>query len=86
MKNLAAKLFLVFMALTALSAAAGAKTAGYDSIATYFSTASHADSASSESANGELVNSFLGKPTCWLVWRFSDGQEIPVRIPCKKGR
>jgi hypothetical protein len=85
MKNLAAKSFLVIMAFTAFPAAAGAKTTLYDSVVNHFTTPLGGESTSSESANS-LVNSFLGKPTCWLVWKFSDGQEIPVRIPCKKGK
>ena len=90
MKNFAAKLFLMAVTVTALSAAAVAKTTGYERFVD-FTTASRDeshDSAFRESANSDLVNSFLGGGLeCWhvrVVKTKYGPREFWIRVPCPK--
>jgi hypothetical protein len=91
MKNFAPKFFLIVISVTALSAAAVAKTTDRDTMVDYFTSASGGDSTYSafgEAVNNDLINPFLGgEPECWhvrVVKTKYGPREFWKRVPCPK--
>ena len=84
MKNFAAKLFLIVMAVTALSAAAMAKTAGYDSIV--FTDVAYGETLRSsfvEPTDGAFINSVSSQQTrCFIEWVDKKRGKVRLQIKC----
>jgi hypothetical protein len=87
MKNLAAKLFLVVMAVSALSAAIMASTAGYDNLANNVTVAQNGGNMISiiEPAGDAVIHSLAagdGQAKCYIEWEDKRRGKIRLQIKC----